>query len=52
MFGKDRLSQIIRNNHHKSAGAIQNAVLEAVSDFRGDKEQEDDITIVVIKVLS
>jgi sigma-B regulation protein RsbU (phosphoserine phosphatase) len=51
MFGKDRLSQIIRNNHHKSAGAIQDAVLEAVSDFRGEKEQEDDITIVVIKVL-
>jgi sigma-B regulation protein RsbU (phosphoserine phosphatase) len=51
MFGKDRLYQIIRKNNHKSAGAIQNAVLEAVSDFRGDAEQEDDITIVVIKVL-
>lgn len=51
MFGKDRLSQIIRNNNHKSSGAILEAVLEAVSDFRGDAEQEDDITIVVIKVL-
>ena len=51
MFGKDRLAHIIRNNKHKSAGAIQDAVLEAVSDFRGDGEQEDDITIVVIKVL-
>jgi len=51
MFGKDRLSHIIRKNNHKSVGAIQDAVLEAVSDFRGDTEQEDDITIVVIKVL-
>jgi sigma-B regulation protein RsbU (phosphoserine phosphatase) len=51
MFGKDRLSQIIRNNKDKSAGAIQDVVLEAVSDFRGDREQEDDITIVVLKVL-
>jgi sigma-B regulation protein RsbU (phosphoserine phosphatase) len=51
MFGKDRLSQIIRKNNHKSAGVIQDAVLEAVRDFRGDTEQEDDITIVVIKVL-
>jgi sigma-B regulation protein RsbU (phosphoserine phosphatase) len=51
MFGKDRLAHIIRNNKHMSAGAIQDAVLEAVSDFRGDGEQEDDITIVVIKVL-
>ncbi len=51
MFGKDRLSQVIRKNDHKSSGAILDAVLEAVSDFRGDAEQEDDITIVVIKVL-
>lgn len=51
MFGKDRLSQIIRNNDQKSSGDILEAVLEAVSDFRGDAEQEDDITIVVIKVL-
>ena len=51
MFGKDRLAHIIRNNKHMSAEAIQDAVLKAVSDFRGDGEQEDDITIVVIKVL-
>ena len=51
MFGKDRLAHIMRNNKHKSAEAIQDAVLQAVSDFRGDGEQEDDITIVVIKVL-
>jgi len=51
MFGKERLDENIRTNADKSAGAIQDAVLEAVSDFRGDTEQEDDITIVVIKVL-
>jgi sigma-B regulation protein RsbU (phosphoserine phosphatase) len=51
MFGKDRLSHIIRKNDNKSAGAIVDTVLEAVSDFRGDTEQEDDITLVVIKVL-
>ncbi len=51
MFGKERLEEIIRTNADKSVGAIQDAVLEAVSDFRGDTEQEDDITIVVIKVL-
>jgi sigma-B regulation protein RsbU (phosphoserine phosphatase) len=51
MFGKGRLADIIRNNHQEPAGAIQDAVLEAVRDFRGETEQEDDITIVVIKVL-
>jgi sigma-B regulation protein RsbU (phosphoserine phosphatase) len=51
MFGKDRLHQIIRDNADKSAAAIQVAVLDAVSKFRGNLTQEDDITIVVIKTV-
>ncbi len=51
MFGKKRLHEIIRKNANKSAEAIQNAILGAMSNFRGDVPQEDDITIVVIKVL-
>ena len=51
LFGKDRLHQIIRDNADKSAGAIQGAVLDAVGKFRGSAPQEDDITIVVIKIL-
>ena len=51
LFGKDRLHQIIRDNADKSAGAIQGAVLDAVGKFRGNVPQEDDITIVVVKIL-
>ena len=51
MFGKKRLYEIIRTNANKLAEAIQNAVLEAISNFRGQAPQEDDITLVVIKVL-
>ena len=51
MFGKKRLYEIIRTNANKSADVIQNAVLEAISNFRGQAPQEDDITLVVIKVL-
>jgi sigma-B regulation protein RsbU (phosphoserine phosphatase) len=50
-FGKDRLHQTIRDNADKSAGAIQDAVLDAVSKFRGNVPQEDDITIVVVKIV-
>ena len=52
MFGKHRLREVIRTNTDKSAQAIQNAVLEAVSKFRMDAPQEDDITIAVVKVMS
>jgi sigma-B regulation protein RsbU (phosphoserine phosphatase) len=51
MFGKERLYDIIRINALKTAEEIQDAVLEALSGFRGDVAQEDDVTIVVIKVL-
>jgi sigma-B regulation protein RsbU (phosphoserine phosphatase) len=51
LFGKDRLYQIIRDNADKSAGAIQGAVLDAVGKFRGSVPQEDDITLVVIKIM-
>jgi sigma-B regulation protein RsbU (phosphoserine phosphatase) len=51
LFGKDRLHQKIRDNADKSAGAIQGAVLDAVGKFRGSVPQEDDITLVVIKIM-
>jgi sigma-B regulation protein RsbU (phosphoserine phosphatase) len=51
LFGKDRLHQIIRDHADKSAAAIQGAVLDEVSKFRGKLPQEDDITIVVIKTV-
>jgi sigma-B regulation protein RsbU (phosphoserine phosphatase) len=51
LFGKDRLHRIIRDNADKSAGAIQSAVLDGVSKFRGNLSQEDDITLVVIKIV-
>lgn len=50
MFGKRRLCEIIRANNENSAEEIQDAVLEALREFRGDLSQEDDVTIVVVKV--
>ncbi|MEJ2428472.1 MAG: SpoIIE family protein phosphatase [Deltaproteobacteria bacterium] len=50
MFGKDRLYEIIRRKARSTATTIQTAVLEALGDFRGKCDQEDDITMVVIKV--
>jgi sigma-B regulation protein RsbU (phosphoserine phosphatase) len=50
MFGKEALMEIIRNNHSASARQIVNTVTKTLEQFRGDEEQEDDITLVVIKV--
>jgi sigma-B regulation protein RsbU (phosphoserine phosphatase) len=50
MFGKERLCQVIRENHHRGASAIRDAVFSAVNTFAGS-QQEDDITLAVVKLL-
>jgi sigma-B regulation protein RsbU (phosphoserine phosphatase) len=51
MFGKDRLQDIIRQHADQSAEIIQAEVIATLRDFQGDSPQEDDITLVVIKLL-
>jgi phosphoserine phosphatase RsbU/P len=48
-FGKRRLRALIRENAHRSAEGIRDAVLEAVTEFRENTPLQDDITLVVIK---
>lgn len=50
MFGRDRLDEIILANAHKSAAEIQQLIIAAVYKFQDGMEQEDDITLVIIKV--
>jgi serine phosphatase RsbU (regulator of sigma subunit) len=45
-----RLQQILRQNAKASAQTVKLAILEAVAEFRGNQIQEDDLTLVVIKV--
>jgi serine phosphatase RsbU (regulator of sigma subunit) len=51
MFGRDRLMEIIRQYANLGAEGIRLAVIDAVSAFRGEAHQEDDITLVVLKFL-
>jgi len=50
MFGKKRLMHLIRQHAEASAQAIVITVLDAVEEFRGHDEAEDDITLMVVKV--
>ena len=51
MFGFNRLHQVIFNNVAESASVIQNAVIDALLSFQGNATREDDITLVIIKLL-
>ena len=51
MFGLRRLQEVISHNVGAPAEAIQNSIIDAVRDFQADATQEDDITLVIIKLL-
>jgi len=50
MFGKERVRNIIRNHSNKSSEAIVAVLIDEMKQFRGSVAQEDDITLVIIKV--
>jgi sigma-B regulation protein RsbU (phosphoserine phosphatase) len=50
MFGRQRLRDIIRQNSHLPADKIVTEVIDCVREFRLGSRQEDDITLVVVKI--
>ena len=50
MFGKDTVCDIIRKNAASGAPGILNTLLEELNHFKEDRDAEDDITLVVIKI--
>jgi sigma-B regulation protein RsbU (phosphoserine phosphatase) len=52
MFGLERFQRAIRDNAAASAEAIKLALLDDLGTFRGNAPQDDDITLVVIKLLA
>jgi sigma-B regulation protein RsbU (phosphoserine phosphatase) len=51
MFGLERLHEVISDTVNASAEVIQNSVIRALRAFQADATQEDDITLVIIKLL-
>ena len=49
-FGQESVNRIIVNNCDQSAAGIQEALMSELNTFRDNENQEDDITLVVIKV--
>ena len=51
MFGKERLRAVIRREVNTSSEKILQSINDALKKFRGERKQEDDITLVVMKVV-
>ncbi|WP_320171300.1 SpoIIE family protein phosphatase [Maridesulfovibrio sp.] len=50
MFGRERLDKLILSNAQRTASEIQQEIISAVYRFQDGMEQEDDITLVIIKI--
>lgn len=49
-FGMERLTAAVRGAEGETAADVVGRVTQAVCDFAGEKEQADDLTLVVVKV--
>jgi sigma-B regulation protein RsbU (phosphoserine phosphatase) len=48
-FGEEAVFDIVKQRRGLGAGEIQRTILKSVEDFRGAAEQNDDLTVVVVK---
>lgn len=49
-FGTDKVLNIINENRKNPCNVIQSELISSVNDFRGEAEQNDDITLVIAKI--
>lgn len=49
MFGIERLKEVVYKNKDKEPEEIKKSILQEITDFRGDYEQVDDLTFVILK---
>lgn len=51
-FGERRLEEVVRKNTDLSATQLTDSILEEISGFIGDVPKQDDLTIVVVKLMN
>jgi sigma-B regulation protein RsbU (phosphoserine phosphatase) len=51
-FGASRLCDIVQHHRRDTARALVDAIFEAVTSFRGNAQQNDDMTAVAVKITS
>jgi sigma-B regulation protein RsbU (phosphoserine phosphatase) len=51
MFGRERFKNLIRQNAGLGAEQILATIIEAVTNFQGKAQREDDITLVILKFI-
>jgi len=51
LYGMHRLRELLRENAHRTAAEISEVICNTLAEFRGPAGQDDDLTLVIVKVL-
>ena len=51
MFGEDKLNEILKGKSHNRSTEVMNKVWSEVKQFRGSAQPNDDMTMVIVKVI-
>lgn len=51
LYGMDRLRELLRKNAYRTAAEISELICKTLTQFRGPVAQDDDLTLVIVKVL-
>jgi sigma-B regulation protein RsbU (phosphoserine phosphatase) len=49
-FGKQRVERVVKENSDQTASGLCDKLLEAVDHFRADQQQQDDVSVAVVKM--
>jgi sigma-B regulation protein RsbU (phosphoserine phosphatase) len=52
MFSKTRLAALIRENASSSSQELLHSIVQSLKDFRGSVKQEDDVTLLAVKIVN
>ncbi len=52
MFGKQRVRELVRRHARSDARRIRDEILKALRMFLGTRRAEDDVTLMVVKVVA
>ena len=50
-FGEDRLAQLLAGNSELPASQLCSGILDAVRHHRGNRQDQDDVTVLVVRAL-
>jgi sigma-B regulation protein RsbU (phosphoserine phosphatase) len=51
LFGEEKLAELLKNQSDKTSSELMNEIWESLTKFRGNAEQSDDMTMVLVKVI-